>query len=80
MPASSVTVYYKHLVVIYCRGRDVMKSESEMIENALAALENTSQGRKHFVSEWLDSDVRSEGSRGESGVGCGCGCLLRSFE
>jgi hypothetical protein len=57
-----------------------MKSESEMIENALAALENASQDRKPFVSEWLDSDVRSEGSRGESGVGCGCGCLLRSFE
>jgi hypothetical protein len=57
-----------------------MKSASGMIESALAALENASQDGKPFVSEWMDSDVRSEGARGESGVGCGCGCLLRSFE
>jgi hypothetical protein len=58
----------------------MVKSESGMIKSALASLKNASQDGKPFVREWPESDVTAVGSRGESGVGCGCGCLLRSFE
>jgi hypothetical protein len=56
-----------------------MRTESDLIENALIALKSARAEGISVVTEWEESQDAAEW-QGESGAGCGCGCIRRAFE